>query len=185
MSDRGAALMEYAIGIALIAIVAIAGIQSLEESSEETLDARGDVAGTPIEEYGYLGLSGAGTSPGTSTSTTSTTAPSVSVQVLIDGSPSSSLLSGKKWSATVTFQVLDDGGSPVTGAVITGTWTIADSGPTTLETECSSITGTCAVVANKIDDAITEATFQVTSVTGDGISLADGGALPSVTALSP
>lgn len=173
-TQRGASLVEYALGVSLLAVAVVAAIGALEDAGEDGLTERSDRAGTPVEAYGYIGVSAGGASGGSATTTSSTTAPPQEVQVVIGSTPSAVLEdpskpAQSKWSATVTFAVTDEDGQPVTGAVVAGSWS-ESGGSIQLQTSCSSVTGLCAVVANKIPKNVGVVTFTVTSVGGDNIS---------------
>lgn len=172
--QRGASLVEYALGVSLVAITVVAAIGAMEDAGGDGLTERGDRAGSPVEDYGYIGVSAGGASGGSATTTSSTTAPPQEVQVVIGSTPSAVLAkpsnpSSSKWSATVTFSVTDAGGDAVTGAVVAGSWSESGGG-IDLQTSCSSVTGLCAVVANKIPKDVATVTFTVSSVGGDNIS---------------
>jgi len=183
--DRGASLVEYALGIALIGLAIVGALQALESDSSEALGDRTALAGDPSEDFGVLGNAGGGSPVSTATTVTTTSIPATPVDVDIVGSPTA-VISGPgnsgKWSATVTFSVTSLlGGGGISGAIVDGTWSVSGGG-VDLVAACSSVDGVCAVVANDIGSGVTSVTFTVTSVSGTGVA---GGDLPVVTVCKP
>ncbi|MBI4731940.1 MAG: S8 family serine peptidase [Chloroflexi bacterium] len=71
----------------------------------------------------------------------------------------------KNWKATVTITVVDETGVPVSGAVVTGTWSGGYSGTATCTT---GSVGTCSVTTGNMKLTKTSVTFTVTNVTVSG-----------------
>lgn len=69
-------------------------------------------------------------------------------------------LNGAQWKATVTVIVVDNLGSPVENATVSGSWTGA-TGPTTCVTDDS---GQCSVISNNINRNTASVTFTVLSL---------------------
>lgn len=86
--DRGAALVEYALGVSLIVLGLVGGLQYVQSGAESKLSDRGNAIGHPSEVPATTTTvkPGGGTS---TTSTTSTTAPfSVMTMGTCNGNPS-------------------------------------------------------------------------------------------------
>lgn len=70
---------------------------------------------------------------------------------------------GKNWTAKVTVRIHTAGEGPVSGAIVTGTWSNGASGTATCTTNSS---GACTIQKTKLAKAtVSSATFTVTSVT--------------------
>lgn len=76
-ASRGATLVEYALGVGLIAVVIIGAVQAVSDNAEDSLDDRGDTIGHPVYDGvtttttgGGGGGGGGGTTPSTTPSYT-------------------------------------------------------------------------------------------------------------------
>ncbi|MBK7919335.1 MAG: hypothetical protein IPJ94_24335 [Chloroflexi bacterium] len=69
--------------------------------------------------------------------------------------------SNRRWQATVAIQVVDDAGSPVANATVTGNWSGGTSGSASCSTNGS---GLCSVTSNKIGQNKSSVTFTVNNV---------------------
>ena len=94
---------------------------------------------------------------------TTPAAPSMHVGDL-DGSRT---VSKKNWTARVTITIHDAANGPVSGAVVSGTWSTGGSGSCTTGTG-----GTCSISRNNIPGSAASTTFTVTGVTKSGSSYA-------------
>ena len=74
-------------------------------------------------------------------------------------------VSRNKWTATVTIKVVDNNGSPVSGAVATGAWSNGYTGTATCTT---GSTGTCSVVSGSMKLTVPSVTFSVTNLALSG-----------------
>lgn len=68
-AERGASLVEYALGMALIAVVLLSVLQTVTDNAEQSLAGRGDTIGHPADEGGTTSTTTGGGPGGTSTST--------------------------------------------------------------------------------------------------------------------
>lgn len=71
---RGATLVEYALGIALVAVVSVTAVEALQDDATDKLDSRGQSIGHP-DESAVSTTSTTSSGGGSSTTSTSTTAP--------------------------------------------------------------------------------------------------------------
>ncbi|MFP3908175.1 MAG: Flp family type IVb pilin [Acidimicrobiales bacterium] len=186
--DRGAGLVEYALGLSLFALVLVVSVDALKDSQNDHLSASGDRIGMPDLDA----------SP--TTSTTSTTVPSGDdgddtdtgdVTVVLDPPPSGTATRDNKnaWTATVTITA-QSGGTPLEGVVIGGSWA---PGGEDEETSCTTgADGTCDLArwelgtldSNKYDPDPT-ATLTIESISGSGYVPGDGQVGTSVTVDAP
>lgn len=183
--DRGAGLVEYALGLSLFALVLVAAVDSLQDSQSDHLSASGDRIGMPDLDAS------------TASPTTSTTAPSGDdgddpdpgdVSVALDPPPSGVATQDNpnSWRATVTITA-SSGGVALEGVVIGGSW---DPGGNHEETSCTTGSdGTCDLVrwklSSKQQNPDPEATLTITSISGSGYTAADGQVGTSVTVQAP
>ena len=68
-----------------------------------------------------------------------------------------------RWNASVTVTVVDQGGNPVTGAAVEGSWSVDGS-----STAVTDGNGQCTVNKTKMKTSVTSATFTVTAVSRSG-----------------
>ena len=78
----------------------------------------------------------------------------------LDGS--GTLVGSKRWKATITITVHNGSHGPVSGAIITGTWSGGISGTVTCST---SAAGTCSVTSPNIGNNQLNVTFTITNIT--------------------
>lgn len=170
-ADRGATLPEYALGVALVAVVCLVGISFLQDASEDELVSRSDRVGSPDLEQGLTdGGSGGGSASGGTDGTPppGPTAPAT----LTAGAPSQTAArTGNDWDATVTVAMLGDG-SPVEGLSVQGTWTLYVEGvaqsPETVTPCVTGPSGQCVFTRDDMEwrtnrPEVTKAVFTVTS----------------------
>lgn len=165
MGDRGATLVEYAMGIALVVVVSIAAISSVERRGEERLQTSDDRI-TPAVDGQYYSGGGATSSvpPSSSTST-----PAVGVHL----GPSPSIVvqnDGSKWQATVTFTLLDDSGNGVIGARLDAEFSSGSGQPTAVTCTTSTSSGLCTVQFININDNKSPVTLTALSISGSGFT---------------
>ncbi len=125
-NSRGATVVEYALGVALILVVCLVGIRAAERSSGSKLSSAGAIGGNPDAAQGLGGAPSttATTSPGSTT----TTVPGTKT-VHLSGAVPGTTVTHPKWNATITFTVLDSNGQPVAGVVIAGSWSQGGQDP--------------------------------------------------------
>jgi serine protease len=95
----------------------------------------------------------------------------------------SAVKSGNGWKASVTVTVVDQNGSPVSGAAVT----IAASGGASGSATCTTATtGKCTVTTSRLGNSVTSVTFTVTNVSKSGSTYDSGAnAANSVTVNKP
>jgi N-acetylneuraminic acid mutarotase len=99
---------------------------------------------------------------------TPTNTPAAGVQTHIGDLDGSSLPNGpNRWNATVTIKVLDQNGSPVSGATVSGSWSNGISGNGNCTTNAS---GLCSITRLQIRNTSNSVTFTVTNVSKAGTS---------------
>lgn len=77
-SSRGATLVEYALGVGLVAVAVLGALQVLSKDTKDSLATRGDSIGHPVSEGGATTTTTLGGGGGGGGSTTTTTAPGYS-----------------------------------------------------------------------------------------------------------
>ena len=82
----------------------------------------------------------------------------------LDGS---SVRDGRFWEATVTILVVDDNGSPVDNATVTGSWTAGDNSSSNCVTDSN---GLCSVTQTSLTRNDSPVTLTVDSVTHASLS---------------
>jgi hypothetical protein len=171
--DRGATLVEYALGIALLCVVCLGGISFLTDESSAELDDRSERVGSPDLEEGIGGSTTGGDGGGGSTTDGGDPTPTPPASITNEAPAPSSDHSGNTWDATVTLTMRGDG-SLLEGLQITGTWTVTINGvaqpaedpvscSTNADGECVFTRGDMEWRSNK--SPVTQAVFTVTSYT--------------------
>jgi PKD repeat protein len=128
-----------------------------------TYASTGLVAATTYQ-FRVMAFNGAGDSIYVGpTGATTPSAPAIHVGDL-DGSRT---VSKKNWTAKVTVAVHDALHAPVSGAVVSGSWSTGGSGSCT-----TGSTGTCTISRNTISGSVTSTTFTVAGVSKSGSSYA-------------
>ena len=170
--ERGATLVEYALGLALMALALVAGVQAFQDAESDQLQDRGDRIGMPdLDEspHSTTPTTSNGGSPGPSDPPPGTV--SVSLGPGTTSDPSVGEADGNnKWKAVVTFHAVDGGGASLEGVTITGSWSPAGSQS---ESSCTTdSSGMCEVIRWNMStsggNAVDSAQFVITSVTGSG-----------------
>jgi len=172
--DRGAALVEYALLVALLAVVSLGAISNLRESSGDELEERElssgggvEVSGAGFSYGGGGGSSGGGGGGGGTPSTVtidSVTFPTAKGTAgdKVKGTP-------VNWIANVTVQVAS-GTDKIENAIVTVSWT---DGATTTTVQCPGATnkqGKVECELTKIPMTVSEVTLTIVSVTGTNLS---------------
>lgn len=177
--DRGATLVEYALLVALFAVVLIASVDVLQGSETDYLESSGQRIGMPDLDA----------SPPTSTTTTTvdggsdTTDPSESTTVALEPPEVKTDEQGNNWSATILL-TFTSGGIPQEGVTVTGSW---DPSGNHEETSCTTNSaGECSVIRWQLNkNQVDQATFTVEVISGTGYVAGDGVIGTEITALKP
>lgn len=180
-SEHGAALVEYALAVAGVVVVAASAIGSFETESTKRLESRTATAGAPdIDEAPVT--SPPGSVPTASPTTTTTTAPaSVLPSVSLTGATATA--NGNRWTATVRVVLVDlVTGAPLTGALVSGLWSPAVGFPTSCQVTTS---GACTMTQTQKDSDGLTATFTVTGVTGPNLTYVLPVPSPSLVLVRP
>ena len=162
--DRGVTTVEYALGVALIIVVSIGAISSIEDSGSDRLEQSGDRFEVADGAY-YPGAPTTTTTP--SGSTTSVVPLSVNPSSVTAAPPASD--SGNKWIANASVVVSDSSGNPVSGAALSGTWVLNPGGPTETANCTTDNSGTCILQRTDINDSKSSAVVTITGITGPGL----------------
>jgi Flp pilus assembly pilin Flp len=161
--QRGATLIEYALGVAFVCIVCLGAIGALEDNSGGRLDERGDAIGGDSEPIGVIptgsGGSGSGGGGGGGGPTT--------YDADVTGMTGVASNSTSKWIAQVTITVVDTTPTPtpVQGITVSGEWTINGNPPGTTTSCVTSAAGTCVVQRTNINDNDHIVTFTIFTLT--------------------
>lgn len=134
-SERGAALVEYALIVALLAVALIGAIQSFQDGAEDRYGERSS-QGDPAEEFGNLGPTDGGPPGGTDESEP----PGGTVTaVVVDALTAVAPAANNTWSMTVTVRVTGDG-NPLGGVTFSApTWSPSIGGTSTCTTTSDGI----------------------------------------------
>src|SRR4051812_23565049 len=116
--ERGAALPEYALAVAAIAVVLVAGINRLQAGATGELKGRTEAGAPDLTAVPTVTSFNPSTSTTAAPSPTTTTVPS-SAAAALSASASSK---GAKWTMTVTLTLTDPSGQPLVGATVTTSW---------------------------------------------------------------
>src|SRR5688572_17005960 len=117
--ERGATLVEYAMLVALVAVVSIGVIQRVQDGGEEKLDESDERVSA--EDNAFYAPAASSTTIVTPSSTS--TLPPITVHIALNPSVVVQDASGNKWQTTITYTILDTNGDGVIGATISGAWT--------------------------------------------------------------
>jgi Flp pilus assembly pilin Flp len=161
-AQRGAALPEYALAVAVIAVLLVGGINRLQASATSEISRRSGYGAPDLNEATTTAPFDPGVSTTAAPATTTTTTPASAATPAL---ASSSTAKGSKWTMTVTVTLTDPGGAPLVGAKVTTSWNPGGNGTTTCTT--LSPTGTCNVTQDQMKISDTPAaTMTVVSVVG-------------------
>ncbi len=161
--DRGATMVEYALGIALLVVVCLGAIQRIQDRGTDRLEGSDERISLPSDGQYYPGLATTTTVSGPTTTATGTTPAHLQSNptIVVENTDQN------EWRITVTFKVVDSSNQGLIGATLTGNWSA--SGPHSSPTgTCSTSTsdGLCTIQYLGIRDNDNLVTFQVTSITG-------------------
>jgi hypothetical protein len=148
--------------VALIVVVSLGAIQTIEDNGEERLEASDERISADDDAF-YPGGSVT-----TSTVATTTTAPAGAIEVHLAANPSINVTDdGNRWQVTITFTLLDEDGDGVIGATMNGSWTAVGQGSVPVST-CTTSTGAgqCTVQFSKIKDTNDSVTYSLSSISG-------------------
>jgi hypothetical protein len=193
-SNRGATVIEYALGLAMLAIPITLGVASIEDTQGSHLESEGQRIGNPdglalaavattLEPIPTTSTPASSSSTSTSTSTTSSSTSSTSSTSSVPLPPTTYTNLGtvhlanmqsletnqanpSRWAATVLITVRDGDGDLVAGAEVTGSWAPSGNNNPTCTTES---TGQCTV--SQVDmhrtgaDTVPQATFTMAAIT--------------------
>jgi hypothetical protein len=166
--QRGATLVEYALGLAAVAAAVTLGVQGIEGAAGDEL-ARKRGAGSPDLEELYA--ESVTTVPTTTTpeGPSTTVATDVAVRVTSDGVGVSTKGKSGSWIATAMITVTDaTTGAPVADSVVTGRWAGGSGGDTSCITQSD---GSCPVTLSGLKvDSSPSVTFTVVGVSSVGLT---------------
>lgn len=170
-ADRGATMVEYALGVALLVVACLGAISFLEDESRDSLDESSDLAGNPDGlEAGSPGGSTGGTTGGDTGGTTtdgSTDPADAPDGVVVSSITGTSTIAPPDWVATVSVIASDSSGALAQGVLVTGTWDPAVAGSTVSCT--TGADGRCVFTQQGMKrsggNSIPQTTFTVTSMT--------------------
>ena len=172
-------MVEYALGIALIALVSIGALSALADTSGDRLDKRAGTIGTPVEDGVVVPPS---TTPTTAVPSGSPPTVPVIRAAEVGALTGSASDDGPKWTATVLVTVRDASGNPIGGALVQGSWT----GTSTQSGQCTTLaSGTCVLTHVKINDSQPQTVLTLSTITGVGLTYAAPAVPPTVTVLQP
>lgn len=164
--DRGAGLVEYALGVAFVALLLTTVIDRFQDSESSHLADSGDRIGMPDLDQTYGGstppttTSGGGGGDGSGSTTEVALGP---------GTTTTATLEGSKWRATVDVAAVSDG-QPLAGVVVTGSWTPAANGNKQSTSCTTDADGRCPVsrwdLGTQGGNAVPVATFTITGISG-------------------
>lgn len=195
LTDLGATLVEYALGVSLLCVASLGAIGVIQSSLEDNIEEHGASAGAP--DLPDLGIST--TTATTSSPTTAPPATSPPATVTASGNILATRVgidSGNKWDPAVDLSALNSAtGETLRDVTIAITWTYDVGGtPTTVTpTPCSApSTGTCSFQLNDLRsnngaNCTPSVTFTVTSITSSSqtIVYAAGSTTGTITGPSP
>lgn len=147
-SDRGATLVEYALGVALIAVVCIGAVQRLEDAGGSKVDDGAADRGRPSEQLYLPSSSGVivGGGSGSSVGSGPATVEVLDIVGSADNDP------GSDWAAAVTVRVKNVATPDLwSGVTVSGTWYYTKGGTamTQAGTCPTDISGQCTIsIAN-------------------------------------
>ena len=177
-TEGGAALPEYALAVAAIAVLLVAGVNRLQSGATGELQGRTQAGAPDLTTAPSISLFNASTSTTAAPSATTTTTPASATTALT----ASASRNGSKWTMSVTLTVTGPDGQPLQGATVTTSWDPGSNGTTTCITAAPN--GVCSVTQDKMSVSTTpSATMTVVSITTPGGTVANDGA--SITSTAP
>jgi hypothetical protein len=135
------------------------------KNANGTITYTPDAGYTGPDAFGYAATDGSASSNVATVSITVNPAPPPN-QFHIGDLDGSTAVSGKTWTAKVTVHVEDAANAPLSGVVVTGSWSNGSSGTASCTTNGS---GTCTVQKAKLARAtVASVTFSITGATRSG-----------------
>lgn len=183
-SDRGAVMVEYALGIALVVVVSLGALSTLRDGSSDRLEDRESAAGGSAE------LSGQGfTYGGTDSSGSDSGEDPPAADIVVDGVSTPASKKGSKdgkdaWIANVTVE-LTAGAVKVEGALVEVTWKVGTTSTTVSCPLASSKQGRVVCELASIPNDTTSVTMTVERVYGTGFSYTSPTPRPATTFNAP
>lgn len=174
--ERGATLVEYALGVALLCIATLGAVEFMTDQGKSSLDERGARIGGPDLELSAPGGDddpGDGGDPGGDDGDTDPEDP-LPPDSINPPTMTAEITTAGTWSTTVTFQVSTGASNePVFGAQITGLWSEGkppkeDEEPT-CRTDDNSGIATCSITIDNLIVSgvkrVCEVSFRIDSIT--------------------
>lgn len=179
--DAGAALVEYALGVALLIVFTIPAVSFLQDESSDVVERRAAALGSP--DLGETGTPVTLPPPSTTVPGGSIPPPPESVVTITSASTATTVQKNVEWAATVAFTAVDDIGNEREAVTLSGEWT----GPTLgspVPMSCSTnLSGVCALTLRSLScPQAGFVTLTITSVSGEGVTYND--ALPIVVTVN-
>lgn len=172
-SVRGATLVEYALGVSLLCVASIGGIDAVQSSLEDNIEEHGASAGAPDLPDTGIPTTTATTSAPTTAPPPTTAVPSVTATGDILATRVGAA-SGNKWSPAVDLAAINSAnGQRLSDVTISLTWTYTQNGQTVTSTAtpCAApSTGVCTFQLNGLSSnngsqCVSSVTFTVTAIT--------------------
>lgn len=166
--ERGATVVEYALGLAVVSLVMIGGAQVMERAAGEEVERKAE-AGAPDLDEAYAPPIPTGSDDAGSGDEGTEERVAEAVSATMDGEPSPD--GGNHWAATVTVRVAGSSGDGHSQAVVNGTWTGGGGSGASCVTGTD---GTCVMALTKLNrNQVASVTFTTTGVTGDWVAEAE------------
>lgn len=183
--ERGAALVEYALIVALVVVGSLGAIKTLRDGSSDRLEERqgSSGGGTELSGQGYS-YSGAGGSAGGGGGGGTPSTVTVDSVTFPNGGTKASKDGKDFWIANVTV-ALKSGTTKVENAVVTVTWT---QGTTSNSVQCplpSDNKGQVECELAGIPNSVTSVTLTVDAVSGSSIAYTSPNPKPSTSVNKP
>lgn len=173
--ERGATLVEYALLVALIVVVSLGAIQSLETKGKSKVDDGASDRGLPSEQL-FLPSPSGSIIGGGSGSTVGSGAATVEVFDLVGSSADAGGTGPPTWVASATVRVKNVATPDLwNGVTVAGTWTYLEgSTPRTVVRSCvTANTGVCTITLTGLrkegGTRTDSATFGSITLSGTGI----------------
>lgn len=166
---RGATVVEYALGIALVCIASIGALEFLADGASDDLNERADRSGAP--DLGEVAPDGGtdGGSSGSGSDGTDDAVPPVEVFFAGFSKASAQGANNKPWSASIEVNVADVDGDGIDGARVEGVWTYTSGGvPFSIPAICNQTNpqGICKFQLSDIPHPVHDVTFTMTDISG-------------------
>jgi Flp pilus assembly pilin Flp len=189
--DRGATLVEYSLGIALLCVASLGGINALQSSLASNVEDHGASAGAPDLPDAGIPTTTATTSTPTTPQPPTTPVPSVTATGNVLATRVGAA-NNNKWNPSVDISARDTAtGNTLQDATITVSWTYTTkNGQTQTETPdpCDApSTGVCSFQLTGLNSnggqCVASVTFTVTAITSDSqtVTYTSGSTFGSIT----